>query len=364
MGAPGARTVLGRMSRPPSPTAEEQIEFLRALQRLLDEGSFVASYKYALLHAIADLCVLHGDDSGAALELSTGDIAEQFIQLYWRQVVPFEASGEQEVLKQNTGRQAAVVRELAERHEAYEGSLAQLERDRGQWSHLRRTVERTVRVMPLWKLQTVGSERLEFLYENRDQGSTIRLEPGVAYCFRAFYPLITDMIEGAWSHFVQRLNPARLGQVVELRSFLFGGDRTALDAQRGLLRDIQEGRCFYCSGSIRRGGHVDHFIPWSRYPLDLGHNFVLAHESCNSRKSNLLAAEEHLGRWSERNALGRQLQDLFGERAIAHDLGATNRVAEWAYGQVENAGGQVWVGGSELRELGPGWRDVLRPSMS
>ena len=71
--------------------------------------------------------------------------------------------------------------------------------------------------MPLWKLQTVGSERLEFLYENRDTGKTVRLAPGVAYCFRAFYTMITDMVEGAWSQFVQRLNPDLLGQVVDLR---------------------------------------------------------------------------------------------------------------------------------------------------
>lgn len=88
------------------PTAEEQLTFLRSLQRLLDEGSFVASYKYALLHAIADLCVVEGDDSGAALELSTRRIAEQFVRLYWRQVAPFIASGEADVLKQNTGRVA------------------------------------------------------------------------------------------------------------------------------------------------------------------------------------------------------------------------------------------------------------------
>ena len=47
---------------PPSP--EMQILFLRNIQRLLEEGQFVASYKFALLHTIADLCVLTGDDSG------------------------------------------------------------------------------------------------------------------------------------------------------------------------------------------------------------------------------------------------------------------------------------------------------------
>ena len=37
------------------PSSDEQIRFLVNLQRLLDEGLFVASYKFALLLALADL---------------------------------------------------------------------------------------------------------------------------------------------------------------------------------------------------------------------------------------------------------------------------------------------------------------------
>ena len=32
--------------------------------------------------------------------------------------------------------------------------------------------------------------------------------------------------------------------------------------------------------------HIDHFIPWPRYPIDLGHNFVLAHAGCSSAKAD------------------------------------------------------------------------------
>ena len=67
----------------------------------MDEGGFVASYKFALLHAIADLCLVKGDVGGAKLELSTSEIAEQFIRLYWPQVVPYSASAEQPILSQN-----------------------------------------------------------------------------------------------------------------------------------------------------------------------------------------------------------------------------------------------------------------------
>lgn len=37
------------------------------------------------------------------------------------------------------------------------------------------------------------------------------------------------------------------------------------------------------------------------YPSDTGHNFVLADSSCNSKKSNLLASDEFLHKWQERN---------------------------------------------------------------
>jgi hypothetical protein len=64
------------------PTPEEQVLFLRNIQRLLVEGQFTASYKFSLLHAISDLCVLKGDDSGAPLDLEVKDIGEKVIELY------------------------------------------------------------------------------------------------------------------------------------------------------------------------------------------------------------------------------------------------------------------------------------------
>ena len=348
------------MNEPRPPTAEEQLTFLRSLQRLLNEGKFTASYKFALLHAIADLCVQKGDDSGAELKLSTSDIAEKFIRLYWRQAAPFIAGGHEKVLRQNTGGKAAVVRELEEKYDVFQGSLAQLESSPADWGHVRRRVARTVKKMPLGRLQELRSGRLDFLYEIVDRGWAVRLKPGVAYCFRAFYPMVADTVEGAWAHFVQRLNRGVLGQVVDLRSFLFGSQRSPLAKHRSLLRDLQQARCFYCGRGINKGGDVDHFIPWRRYPLDLGHNFVLAHKKCNSSKSDLLAAEEHLERWTERSLIyGDALEEGFDERNVLHDWPATRQIAHWAYGQEHRAGGQVWVEAKELRTLSNDWQRIL-----
>ena len=97
----------------PAPPAEFQVAFLQKVQRILAEGSFVATYKFALLHALADLAVLRGDRGGGEVRLSTFEIAEKFAELYWRQTVPFPgARGAADPLRQNTGRQAAVVQRI------------------------------------------------------------------------------------------------------------------------------------------------------------------------------------------------------------------------------------------------------------
>jgi len=345
----------------PIPTADEQVKFLRCIQRLLSEGMFVASYKYALLHALTDLAVIKGHESGAPLELQTREIAERFIDLYWRQTRPFmsrESAGE--VLKQNTGRQAAIISRIAEAQDECGGSLARLKLNGPRWNALIREVDRVVCVMPLWKLQTVGSEQVDFLYDSVNSGTFITLKPGVAYCLRSFHRIIVDLVEGAWLNYVRKTNSGRAGTLTDLGSFLFGCDRAALTAYRDVLIDIQKDMCFYCHRPLHRKGEADHFIPWSKYPQDLGHNFVLAHASCNNRKSDYLAAEEHIGAWRDRNAsLAGELSQRFDAIELPHDIQASIRVAEWAYAQTEKAGGQVWVRDRILKHLPPDWRRFL-----
>src|ERR1700722_11400236 len=97
------------------PTAEEQLAFLMKVQRILSEGQFTATYKYALLLALADLAVEVGDDSGSPLVISTKQIAGRFIQYYWRHAIPYVPAmnaSQPFILQQNTDRQAAVINDV------------------------------------------------------------------------------------------------------------------------------------------------------------------------------------------------------------------------------------------------------------
>jgi hypothetical protein len=364
------------------PTEQRQIEILLKVQRLLSEGVFVASYKYALVLAIADLAVERGDDSGAPLLLPITAIAEQFIRIYWRQAReyvsgtsraevaagPLRAAEAQPaygtksaVLRQSSGSQAAILNDIREASISKQGSLAELRRDGSAWARLVNRVASTVEKMPLWKLQTIGDSDDEFLYDNR-RGAKVRsieLKAGVAFTLRRFHGFIEELVRGGWARFVAGLreNKLILGEAEDLYAFLFGNERASLEPYVPILLDVQDGACFYCRGSlVRKSGHVDHFIPWARYPVDLAHNFVLAHGACNEAKSNILAAYDHLQRWTIRNLdHARTLESEFGAKRLFHDLSASRAITRWAYELAEQSRSRVWQKESHLVDLDARW---------
>ena len=347
----------------PAPEPERQVQFLFNVQRLLSDGSFVATYKFALLLSLADLAVERGDDTTESLSLDTRDLAERFVALYWRQVLPWVQTGQGPSgrLHQATGAGAAILNLVAAAHVRFHGSLARSRRDKAASNRLVSGVARTIEIMPLWKLQTVGPDRLDFLYPNVGRGKRLRLHGEAVYCLRRFRDLVGDMAEAAWVRFVRQLprNHALLGGGPDLREFLFGCDRTALGAARSLLLEVEGNRCFYCASPIRGEPAVDHFIPWARYPLDLGHNFVLADARCNGLKADRLASFEHLERWCARNARPDWTTAL-QDQMLPHDAARTGRVAAWAYTQAEAGGATVWQRGRDgLVGLDPRWRGVL-----
>src|SRR5688572_23204527 len=244
-------------------TAQQQVDFLDNLQRILNEGSFVASYKYALIRVLADLSVEHAASSDGPLRIPLKELAGRFIEVYWRQVAPFRHD---QVLLQSTGDQAALIRELAAIRQA-SARLSQAKRS-PEWGRLVQKTRRLLLSMPLWRLQRVGDVTLECLYPNRLIEDAIELKPGIAWCFATQFQVVQALVQASWIRFVQQLpkNQELIGRSGDLAEFLFGADRGALTALTASLSEFQEGACFYCSGPLRGSDHVDHFLPWVRYP--------------------------------------------------------------------------------------------------
>ena len=334
--------------------AQLQVDFLDNLQRILNEGSFVASYKYALIRVLADLSVEHPTSPDAPLRISLEELAERFIEVYWRQVSPYRND---QVLLQNTGQQAALIGKLAALRQAT-GRLSQA-KGSPAWRGLIRSTRDLLIKMPLWRLQRVGDETRECFYPNHLIDGGIELKPGIAWCFATQFQVVQALVQSSWLRFVQQLPQNRdlVGPAGDLAEFLFGADRSALTALTAALAEFQHGDCFYCDTPLRSAPHVDHFIPWVRYPRDLGHNFVLAHATCNNAKRDRLADIPHLERWLLRNAQGGvELESIFTRVRFLHDAPTTLQVAKWSYESVHRAGGRVWSRGEDLVNLPDDWR--------
>lgn len=344
------------------PSAEKQLRFLSDLQRILDEGTFVATYKYALILALADFAVKYGDDSGDSFHLTTNDIADSFVQYYWRQAIPFTHAGKGsalQLLKHSTGNQPVIFTRIVDLHAAFNGSLSTAKRDPRLWGALLKSVAATIATMPLWKLQVVGRSVLPIFYVQHGAGNTIDLLPGVVYNLRRFYDLIRNLVQGAWTSHIRRINRDALGHA-DLADFLFGAERSVQPGLRTLLREIQSDKCFYCDGRLRDAGEIDHFVPWARYPIDLGHNFVLAHGACNNNKRDFLPARHHLEHWQKRNCdLGVFLTGEFDTHGILHNIAATEKIAFWAYHQAEGAKSNVWHQRDVIQPIEPNWRELF-----
>jgi 5-methylcytosine-specific restriction endonuclease McrA len=307
------------------PDQRGAIGFAERVLELLDEGRYTATYKYAVLLALIDLCLERTQGSGAPPDsLTTRQLAEKILQIYWPHTVPFGSNSvTAPVLRQNTSGQAEIVSSIMtfrERH-APDPSVPHWQSRRAAsaaYERLVRRIEWKLIEMPLPRLQMMGQSYAPFIYDiHWDQhlsrqaiepylagrGGTfdnrLLFRPGVGDYLLQLNGLLRPLIQRRWAAMVAQVN--RL-QDSQLETFLFGADRIRTEKIRAGLWEIQERRCFYCHSRMGDPlqGQVDHFIPWARYPDNGLDNLVVADTACNGAKSSSLAATEHLLRWARR----------------------------------------------------------------
>lgn len=285
------------------------------LLTLLREGRFTATYKYAVILALMDLCLEHSTRTGAApSSVTTRQLAEKIIELYWPHSRPFRGGP---VLRQNNRGQAEILTHITRFREkvgnAVGASLGRARQDSPKkWARLVRRVEWKLVEMPLPKLQRLGCDEVRFIYQitwsddvqkrefnSPDFDNLIRFVAHSGDHLVRLTSLLRPLVCREWAALVAQMNDDVI-EDPELDHFLFGVDRASLKPVRGPLRQLQDGRCFYCHDRLSGNSQVDHFVPWSRYPDNGLDNLVVAHARCNGAKRDHLAAVDHLESWVER----------------------------------------------------------------
>jgi len=342
---------------------QDAIALAERVLAILDEGGFSATYKFALFTAILDLCIEKTTVHGTPPEtLTTRQLADKVIDLYWSHVTPYGSLG---TLRQGGGHgeQATIVWRIERaRAQWADGQTDTSFRARLAHSLLFRElvdfVEWKLIEMPIPRLQVLGRQEDRFLYEynwprdirrsivtSHQRGTAagfdnrLLLRPGVAAQLVRLNGLLRPLFYREWAVMVARLN--RLPEA-QLERFLFGSERTSLEAVRSPLRDLQDNRCFYCEGRVTGPVDVDHFIPWSRYPDDGLDNLVAAHPKCNNSKRDFLAAADHVERWTDRTrARDGELTGVAREAGWPRDTKRSESVAAAIYLRLPEAA-RLW----------------------
>lgn len=359
-------------------TAAEQhgaIGFAERVLELLDEGRFTATYKYAVLLALIDVCLERTEASGMPPDVvTTRQLADKIVEIYWLHSLPFAGRHETAVLRQNITGQAEIISAIA-RFRARHAPDASASRWHarisapGPYETLVRRIEWKLIEMPLPRLQVMGQVQSGFIYEIAwDQGvarsdvaryqsgdsgmfdNRLLLRPGVGEYLLQLNGLLRPLIQRRWSAMVAQVNRLEDSQ---LEMFLFGANRTPTARIRVGLWEMQSRRCFYCDDAIRDPAlaEVDHFIPWSRYPDDGIDNLVVADHRCNGLKSSSLAASEHVARWSRRLQRDSteyvQLADLSVQSAWDRHDEQSHSVARAIYVRLP-ADAKLWLRGKDF----------------
>ena len=308
----GVEELLHQSNNPADPISFAE----RLMTVLLYEGKFTATYKFAVLLALMDLCLEHYSAKHAApTSITTRQLAEKVIELYWNHVLPFASEGSI-VLKQNSGGQAEIlslIHKFRSNTKLVKSSLAShKEVDNEPFKRLIDDVEWKLVEMPLPRLQK-GKNDVRFLYQiswdenvkrketkSPDFDNRILLVDRAGEFLIRLTGLLKPFIQRRWAETVARFN---IGSVDDYRleEFLFGLSREALAPLYFPLRELQENRCFYCEDRLGSAINVDHFIPWARYANNDIQNLVAVDFSCNNSKRDFFASCSHLEAWTNRN---------------------------------------------------------------
>jgi hypothetical protein len=208
---------------------EFQLAFLNKIQRLFAEGDFTASYKYALLIAIADIAVESGRDDDQPLTIPHRRLGESSLNCIGSSST---VQGRWCACIQNNGVQAAVISNIAQFRSQTQASTVNAARSAVGFKSLLTKVTRIVVDKPVFHIQNLGGIRDQFLFESGSD--SITLLPGVTYCLRRFQPLVQQLARSQWIDHIKRnkQNTTLLGQDNDLESFLFETSRQSLSLSR------------------------------------------------------------------------------------------------------------------------------------
>jgi len=285
-----------------------RLDPIQGILAILDRGNTTGTNKFGLLLSLIDLAPYVGADR----RIHNQDIALKLIEIHWSHPVPFSGAGSLRQVSSGNRKNTTLIQEIEKLREGISPNC-QFEQarkiiDQSKWETALTKISAATIKNPIDKLQCLPGSPEPFLYNVEKQTSFITIHEKALEDLIKFGPVLRDIVEFKFVHFVVKNNKKILGNTVDEKVYmhLFGREREmpSLFVRRQLW-ELQSKRCLYTGDVLNDPAQkskqvaLDHVVPWSISKLSQIENFVITSSQTNSTKSNLLIAPVMLTKWSE-----------------------------------------------------------------
>jgi hypothetical protein len=256
---------------------EHSLRFVVALAR---DAVMSTSYKPALLKALVR-------EVEGAEPLTLFRLGERFVRLYWTQTVVYRLRqaktlhAEPQIVQDI---RAAATEAGVRTYEALPDSVR---------LRLVRKTAKLLTVNVLKAFHTSAPDGMAPLFTWNAPDDVVRIMPSAATFLVAERAALDSVANLWWARYLEGVN--RLAPAIIAKVEGTAARRASLRPYLRILHEVDPAECFYCAVPLDDSRtHVDHVIPWTFLYADELWDLVLACDTCNLAKSDVLPVRSYL----------------------------------------------------------------------
>jgi hypothetical protein len=289
------------------------MDFIDKWFYIIRNCSFDNTYKMAWAKAITEISleVEYSSNPKDFIEITLKGISEKVIRYYWEQTIFFDLQQ-----SSNPNKPPVVVSLVKEIIKVYQGTSGQYQPVKWHRAGVevvcedayRNAIKLIVKALKAdvsYRFLRVGGKEIQGVYRYKQNDDALYIATEDLKKLRENSMIVFDVINYRWSQMLENFNHSpkicKKVKIIDEENI-----RRKSLGRFALYLEVENSNhiCFLCNTRIENENPaIDHVIPWSYLYSDDMWNLVYAHQSCNSRKSNIIPSEEMIQKLENRNRI-------------------------------------------------------------
>lgn len=287
------------------------MNFIEKWLHIIRNCSFDNTYKMAWAKSITEIAIEHeiSANSDRIIEIHLRDIAKNVLRYYFEQTIFFDLQQSANPVKPPM--MISLVKNLIDSYRTQTNSLKPVKWFKSNIESIcsqdyEKAVKQAVRALKTdvsYRFLRLEGKEVEGIYQYEQKADSLFIQAKNLYELKQNRLVVLDAINYRWTQMLENFNHSpRLSKKVKIIDENQVQRKSLSKFVKYLEIENPEFNCFLCGLKIEGETPViDHVIPWSYLYSDDLWNLVFVHQSCNSRKSNVIIREDVIRCLEQRN---------------------------------------------------------------